>query len=267
MNRSPSWLVAALALVVLGSLSLACDGGEPKLRALHVAADGGACRKPCASVDGGMANPEFPSSDAGPCTPDEACGSEDGGKPGDTPHGPDDAGSPDAQVACTDACTLDHAQAECREGSCVLLSCAEGFSDLDMRGENGCECQEPTPGPRGSTCCTMAGGARRCLGEDDTPFVPIAATDTWLGCAPESRDACEPDEMPARKVQLSAYEIDAHEVTQAAYARYLAATGAPAPLAGFSPDMLAKRPVSYVTWREAQAYCQWRGGDLPTDAQ
>ncbi len=36
---------------------------------------------------------------------------------------------------------------------------------------------------------------------------------------------------------------------------------------GQYPEELAKRPVVYVTWSAAQAYCRWRGGRLPTEAE
>ncbi len=32
-------------------------------------------------------------------------------------------------------------------------------------------------------------------------------------------------------------------------------------------DQLAREPVTYVTWADAQAYCNWRGGRLPTEKE
>jgi len=76
------------------------------------------------------------------------------------------------------------------------------------------------------------------------------------------------EHAPLREVALSAFRIDRHEVTTAQYARFLQATGLPhepeywqASLAG--QDL----PVIGVSWHDAQAYCQWAGRRLPTDAQ
>lgn len=63
-------------------------------------------------------------------------------------------------------------------------------------------------------------------------------------------------------------EIDPHEVTNAQYARFVAATGRTAPpywMHGAPPDGQAGEPVVMLTWYDAVAYCNWDGTKkLPT---
>ncbi|MGD8603225.1 MAG: SUMF1/EgtB/PvdO family nonheme iron enzyme [Anaerolineales bacterium] len=98
--------------------------------------------------------------------------------------------------------------------------------------------------------------------------------------------AATQDEFPQRSVYLDAYWIDQTEVTNAMFAEFLNQEGnqkeggfywADA-LSSFQdirwvdgewvvPPGLEQHPVREVTWFGAQAYCQWVGRRLPTEAE
>jgi formylglycine-generating enzyme len=73
----------------------------------------------------------------------------------------------------------------------------------------------------------------------------------------------------AHEVTLSDFEIDRTEVSVERYARCVSA-GACSP-ASFPPgDARYDRldfPVTHVRWQDADAYCTWIGGRLPTEAE
>jgi CubicO group peptidase (beta-lactamase class C family)/formylglycine-generating enzyme required for sulfatase activity len=88
---------------------------------------------------------------------------------------------------------------------------------------------------------------------------------------------CEPNwfeqEQPAHTVYLVAYWIDQTEVTNAQYAKCVAAGACSPPTEcvwgepTFGDVAKADHPAVCVGWEEAQTYCQWAGGHLPTEAQ
>ncbi len=74
-------------------------------------------------------------------------------------------------------------------------------------------------------------------------------------------------EQPAHDVSLAAFWLDQTEVSQAQYAQCVVAgvcapISSSATLAGDGND-----PVVNITWDQAQLYCDWVGGSLPTEAQ
>ena len=70
-------------------------------------------------------------------------------------------------------------------------------------------------------------------------------------------------------VTLSAFDIDRTEVTVAAYARCVSAGRcAPADLSSSDTRFtLPSLPVVQIAWEDADAYCAWVGGRLPTEAE
>jgi formylglycine-generating enzyme required for sulfatase activity len=76
--------------------------------------------------------------------------------------------------------------------------------------------------------------------------------------------------QPPHMVTLSAYCMDLTEVTVAAY-RGCTAPGCTTPSTGtyFNWGVAGRdnHPINGVDWNQSRAYCQWRGVDLPTEAQ
>jgi len=74
--------------------------------------------------------------------------------------------------------------------------------------------------------------------------------------------------VPIHNVYLDAFQIDTREVTNAQYRRFIKQTGHQAPRYWQDPKYNTDdQPVVGVTWRDAQAYCAWRGKRLPTEAE
>jgi len=85
----------------------------------------------------------------------------------------------------------------------------------------------------------------------------------------------ENDEKPAHKVYLDAFYIDVYEVTNALYAECVAAGACTPPrfkssqtrVKYYDNPEFANYPVIYLLWDQARAFCHWRGGELPSEAQ
>jgi len=73
-------------------------------------------------------------------------------------------------------------------------------------------------------------------------------------------------EKPAHEVWVDGFWIDKTEVTQAEYARFVEATGRPAP-EYWDADSDPSLPVVMVTWDDAVAYARWASKRLPTEAE
>ena len=120
-------------------------------------------------------------------------------------------------------------------------------------------------------------------------WVAIPEGEFLMGSTPEEANAAYEDaklrssmlelhtfdaELPQHQVYLSAYEISRYEITNAQYRAFIEATNRPTPR-GHNGEKTWEdetlngdtQPVIGVTWFDAQAFAEWIGGSLPTEAQ
>ena len=157
---------------------------------------------------------------------------------------------------------------------------------------------QPTNVPASATpmarpAATPSIGSTLISEKDGMVMVYVPAGEFLMGSADSDAQA-QGDEKPQHQVYLDAFWIDKTEATNAMFAHFVAATGYKTDaekigqgwtLTGsqwgnvkgadwqhpHGPDTnisgLDNHPAEMVSWNDAQAYCQWAGRRLPTEAQ
>jgi formylglycine-generating enzyme len=110
---------------------------------------------------------------------------------------------------------------------------------------------------------TVVDECKRLFDSDDQ--VPLGTRLTTLCNGYEK----ELQRMRQRQVFLSAFAIDRYEVTVADFRECITAgrCNLDPLIAGDERYIADEWPIVNVTWTEAQEYCRWRGGRLPTEAE
>lgn len=88
-------------------------------------------------------------------------------------------------------------------------------------------------------------------------------------------DSGQEDEKPVRNIFLDGYWIDKYEVTNGLYQKCVSEGVCKEPsqfdsntrVSYYSNPVYNNYPVIFVDWNQANTYCQWAGGALPTEAQ
>lgn len=125
--------------------------------------------------------------------------------------------------------------------------------------------------------CLVVLGLGGIANADDSGMVLIPAGQFEMGRTKTTDDdstGMRPkalrDDRPVHTVQLDSYYLDAHEVSQADYERFVEAAGHTPPyhwLYGKAPEDREDFAVHNVDWEDATAYCGWAGKRLPTEAE
>jgi formylglycine-generating enzyme required for sulfatase activity len=105
--------------------------------------------------------------------------------------------------------------------------------------------------------------------KDHLKYVWIQPGTFMMGCSPADKD-CRPEEKPTHQVMITrGFWIGQTPVAVGAYQRFVGATGREMPHSTrFNVDWVNdKMPMINLTWDDAQAYCGWIGGRLPTEAE
>ena len=139
----------------------------------------------------------------------------------------------------------------------VLLFLAMGFGAVNLRAQEDGQPSNPTK------------GTIRVNLKDGLKYVWIPAGTFTMGCSPGDSQ-CYPNEKPAHRVTITkGFWMTQTPVTAQAYKRFVAAMGRQMPHGPNGNETWADQdvPVSTMNWSDAQAYCGWIGGRLPTEAE
>ena len=116
---------------------------------------------------------------------------------------------------------------------------------------------------------SLSPGQARENPKDGLKYVWIPPGTFMMGCSPGDNE-CDGDEKPAHQVTITkGFWIGQTPVTVGAYKRFARATGRQMPKppkfnGGWTNENM---PIVFVDWNDAQAYCGWAGGRVPTEAE
>lgn len=154
----------------------------------------------------------------------------------------------------------------------------DGFGAGCARGED-CNDQNAKMHPGADEACDLVDNDCNGL-VDDAPFCPPPRVGSERLDVPAARfvmgsnDGAK-DEQPVHEVDLSAFALDSVEVTNARY-RACVEAGACEPPAlqtsrrrpsYFGDERFDDYPVILVSWHQADTFCHWAGGRLPSEAE
>jgi formylglycine-generating enzyme required for sulfatase activity len=115
----------------------------------------------------------------------------------------------------------------------------------------------------------LATGSVRVNPEDGLKYAWIPPGTFMMGCSPGDTQ-CHDNEKPSHRVTISnGFWIGQTAVTVRAYERFAEFSARQMPRAPKFTNGWANKnmPIVNVSWEDAEAYCAWAGGRLPTEAE
>ncbi len=134
-----------------------------------------------------------------------------------------------------------------------------------LAGVVGCGKQDRIAGSGSRAGKVVMGKGMSVNPKDGAVTILVPAGKFLMGSADTDKDA-KVNQKPRHTVYLDSYLIYRDLVTVAQYREFCKATGTEMPEApdwGWEDD----HPMVLVTWEDANAYAQWAGASLPTEAQ
>jgi len=113
---------------------------------------------------------------------------------------------------------------------------------------------EPSPVPRQT--------AANSSGSSTLEWARIPGGSFQMGCTSGDSE-CASAEKPQHQVSVSGFWMNKTEVTVGAFQRFATANGRSMP----SDQAGSNHPVVNVDWNDAEAFCSWAGGRLPSEAE
>jgi formylglycine-generating enzyme required for sulfatase activity len=101
-------------------------------------------------------------------------------------------------------------------------------------------------------------------------MVTLQAGTFWLGCADGVDTQCDANEKPGHEIQVKLFSMMTREVTVAEYEKCVTVGVCTRPRShkdrrcNWGANNREQHPMNCVSLADAQAYCHWRGGRLPT---
>ncbi len=128
--------------------------------------------------------------------------------------------------------------------------------------------QTPSPTPTATQTPTLAPGDTWMRPGDTMTMAYVPAGEFEMGSTEGASD-----ERPVHTIRLNSFWIDRTEVTNTQYRQCAEAGVCEAPtecdwgIPTYEDEAKADHPAVCVDWFGAQAYCEWAGGRLPTEAE